>query len=82
MLLLSSYHSYHCLAKVTHMSILINNMRIIIDQFSALSTDKNFILQYFIWIGLNDCFKNHLINITGSNKLSLQQIEGNIFFAL
>ena len=57
------------------------NMRIIIDQSSALSIDKNLILQYFIWNGLNDCFKNQLIKITSSNKPSLQQIEGNIFIA-
>ena len=57
-------------------------MRIISGQFSALSIDKNFILQYFIWNGLNYYSKNQLVNITGSKKTSLQQIEGNIFVPL
>ena len=56
-------------------------MRIIIDQFSALGIDQNLILQYFICHGFNDCFKNQLINITGSDNPSLQQIEDNIFVA-
>ena len=52
------------------------------NQFDVLNIDHKLILQYFIWTGLNDCFRNQLIQITGSNKPSLQQIEENIFTAL
>ncbi|XP_068234441.1 uncharacterized protein [Palaemon carinicauda] len=60
----------------------ISNMRIICNQFEALSIDQNIVLQYFIWNGFNDCFKNQLMHITGSNKPSLQQIDEHIFTAL
>ncbi|XP_066946894.1 uncharacterized protein [Macrobrachium rosenbergii] len=60
----------------------ISNMRIICNQFEALDIDRNIVLQFFIWNGLNDCFKNQLMNITGSNKPSLQQIDLHIFSAL
>ena len=60
----------------------ISRMRTIINQFDELGITKELVLQFFVWNSLNDCFKSQLINITGSNKPSLQEINDNIFIAL
>ena len=60
----------------------ISKMRAVISQFDELGITKELILQYFIWNSLNDCFKNQLIQITGSNKPTLKEINDNIFIAL
>ena len=60
----------------------ISRMSTVISQFDELGITKELILQYFIWNSLNDCFKNQLIQVTGSNKPTLQEINDNIVIAL
>lgn len=59
----------------------ISEMRIIKETFNSLKINVNEVLQYFFWDGLNDTFKNQLINITNNNKPCLDEITENMFAA-
>lgn len=59
----------------------ISEMRVIIDTFKSLKVDIDTVLQFFIWNGLNEQFRNILISITNETKPELDMIVDNIFKA-
>jgi len=59
----------------------ISEMRVVIETFKNMKLDTESVLQYFIWNGLNNTFKNQLIAITNTTKPSFSQITENIFDA-
>ena len=56
----------------------ISEMRIVIDDFTNLNINAADVMQYFILSGMNDTFKNQLINVTQCTKPSLQDIRKHI----
>jgi hypothetical protein len=59
----------------------IGEMRTICASFNNLKIDVSTIIQYFVWNGLNDTFKNELVTLTNKNKPSLEEIKDKIFEA-
>lgn len=59
--------------------VFISEMRVIVETFKKLNIDTEAILQYFVWRGLNQTFKDQLIDITNCNKPSFTQISDSIF---
>ena len=56
-------------------------VRLIMERVCKLKMTVDCILQFFIWEGLNDSFKNHLIQITNSSKPTLNEIVDKFFEA-
>jgi hypothetical protein len=56
-------------------------MRTVLAGVNSLSITINDVLQYFVWNGLNNDFKSHLVSITNKCKPSIQEINDNIFEA-
>lgn len=59
----------------------ISKIRNIQENFKLLEISIEHILQYFLWIGLNDVFQGILIQITNNNRPTLEEINKNIFLA-
>ena len=59
----------------------ISKVRLIMERVRKLKMTVDCILQFFIWEGLNDSFKNHLIQITNSSKPTLNEIVDKFFEA-
>ena len=59
----------------------ISKVTLIMERVRKLKMTVDCILQFFIWEGLNDSFKNHLIQITNSSKPTLNEIVDKFFEA-
>ena len=59
----------------------ISEMRTLADSLGKLDVGLRTFLQYFVWEGLNNKFRDILINITTCTKPSFDAIEANIFQA-
>ena len=57
-------------------------MRTAIVAIRNLNITVNTFLQYFVWSSFNDRLQQQMIQITNTNKPSIQQIETNLFPAL
>jgi len=93
-LLLKAFHSnlnskHDIIRELTNLNLKENEepyaflgaMRTILAGVSSLSITTDDILQYFVWQGLNNDFKSHLVSITNKCKPSIQEINDNIFEA-
>ena len=59
----------------------ISQIKSIDANFNKLSITVEDVKRYFYWTGLNESFKNQLINLTGETRPSLQEINDNFFKA-
>ncbi len=59
----------------------IGNIRKIQEATKTLKIGLDDVLQFFFWTGLNDTFKNQLIQITNHTRPSLKEIIDNFFDA-
>jgi len=59
----------------------ISEFRTLLDMIVRLEIDVDTIVQYFVWNGLNETFKNVLTSITNKSKPSLKEIRDHIFEA-
>ena len=59
----------------------ISKVRLIIERFDKYKIDVGNIIQFFIGEGMNNQFKEHLIQITNKGKPSLKEITENFFEA-
>ncbi|XP_066941280.1 uncharacterized protein [Macrobrachium rosenbergii] len=69
------------LSSITDPYEFISKVRLIMERIRKLKMTVDCILQFFIWEGLNDSFKNHLIQITNSSKPTLNEIVDKFFEA-
>ncbi|XP_066947446.1 uncharacterized protein [Macrobrachium rosenbergii] len=59
----------------------ISKIKYITESIKKLKIDVDFFLQYFFWSGLNESFRNILIQITNHSKPTLMEITDNFFEA-
>ena len=59
----------------------ISKVRLIIERVRKLNISVDNVLQFFIWEGLNDSFKTHLVHITNTSKPALSDIVDKFFEA-
>ena len=59
-----------------------SEFRVIQESIGTLKIDVNFIIQYFIWKGMNQTLQNQFISITNVNRPSLELINTHLFAAL
>ena len=59
----------------------ISKVRLIIERFDKYKIDVGNIIQFFMWEGMNNQFKEHLIQITNKGKPSLKEITEKFFEA-
>lgn len=59
----------------------ISKVRLIIERVRKLNVNVDEILRYFIWEGMNEHFKNQLVQITNNAKPSLDEITDKFFEA-
>ena len=51
------------------------------ESFTKLSINVNDVLQFFVWKGLSQNFKSHLVSITNKERPSFEEIKDNYFQA-
>ena len=59
----------------------ISKMRKLTESVNLLKIDSNQFLQYFFWVGLNDSFKEQVIQITNNTHPTLEELNDNFFTA-
>lgn len=59
----------------------ISKVKMLSESIHVLNIVSEDFLQYFVWSGLNESFKNHLIQITGKTKPSFKEIVDSFFSA-
>ena len=59
----------------------ISRMRVISESIKNLKIDIEFVQQYFVWNGMTETFKNHMIQITNKSKPNFMEINDSIFQA-
>lgn len=57
----------------------ISEMRILIDSFKRLSIDEDTVIQFFVWRGMSDSFKEVFITVTNNTNPNLETIQSEIF---
>ena len=70
-----------CLDKGDDPYEFISKVRLIIERVRKLNVDVDTIIQFFVWKGMNNQFKEHLIQITNNARPSLKQITDSFFEA-
>ena len=70
-----------CLDKGDDPYEFISKVRLIIERVRKLNVDVDTIIQFFVWKGMNNQFKEHLIQITNNARPSLKQIADSFFEA-
>ena len=59
----------------------ISKVKMLSESVNSLKMSNDDFLQFFVWRGLNENFKSHLIQITNKTKPSFREIVDNFFIA-